>query len=194
MLNWILKGGVLAFIRIGEQIEAPPNQSEVVFFPMDQILLLQEGTPQTPVFSLFPQLTSFCLFPVPFLSSAALFSLCKDNMLWLSQHLLGPTVLANNVGPKLIFSSLRAHNYWNSKNRDSDDDVVMSDWCRKGELARRRADSSIREPFTFAHTVQLYIGQVTLHCSPITLLHCSYCLVIHWSGFITLFNPYIALH
>ena len=39
------------------------------------------------------------------------FLFCKDNMLWLSGHLLGPTVLANNLRPKLIssFGPLTAH-------------------------------------------------------------------------------------
>ena len=53
-----------------------------------------------------------CIYPQPiFFPRPRYFLFCKDNMLWLSGHLLGPTVLANNLRPKLIssFGPLTAH-------------------------------------------------------------------------------------
>ena len=53
-----------------------------------------------------------CMYPQPiFFPRPRYFLFCKDNMLWLSGHLLGPTVLANNLRPKLIssFGPLTAH-------------------------------------------------------------------------------------
>ena len=92
----------------------------------------------------FPFFTFFC--PPPSLSFShpppfpfrrcVIFSLKRQYVVTVP-HLLGPTVLANNVGPKLILSFGALSFLCHTDNCQNSDDV-MQDW-RKGRLVKRRA-------------------------------------------------------
>ena len=107
--------------------------------------------------------------PFPF-RRCVIFSLKRQYVVTVP-HLLGPTVLANNVGPKLILSfgalSFLCHTD-NCQNR-------RKQWCcnvrlEEGETGEEKGGSSIREPFTLQ--CWLYIAQNNLPLpSPATLLY-----------------------
>ena len=74
--------------------------------------------------------------PFPF-RRCAIFSLKRQYVVTVP-HLLGPTVLANNVGPKLILSFGALSFLCHTDNCQNSDVVMLQDW-RKGRLVKRRA-------------------------------------------------------